>query len=107
MGLKQMHDRYKYTCAFCDNTVGARFDYCSTCNKNFTDLYGKQWITLNWAQAMIQNQREMAKTQEQEYKVIDKDDQYARSSVISLDYANASADIDGRTVDNTHYTLPD
>jgi hypothetical protein len=102
-----MNDRYKYTCAFCDKSVGARFDYCSTCNRNFTDMYGKGWVTLEWAAYMIQNQRDMAKVQEQDYKVIDKGNQYARSSVISLDYANASADIDGRNVNNTHYTLPD
>ena len=83
----------KYECAICNEPVGARFDYCSKCNRNMTDLYGSEWYKLEWAQYAIQNQREMAKLERQE--------------TVNIDYTSVSADITGRSTQTTHYVVAD
>lgn len=101
---------YKMECAACGSKVNARFDFCSKCNKQFTELFGANWYALDWALEMRDSHRHMVKLEAQEVKTLDADSIYARSSTVSLEEWSASTDIDGRLVTSTgssnHYTIP-
>jgi hypothetical protein len=72
-----------------------------------TQLYGSEWFLLDWAQYAIKNQREMSKIEEQDNKMIDNDNQFARRSTVSIDDTNVATDLYGNMPDNTVYILPD
>lgn len=101
---------YKYECASCGGRVSARFDFCSKCAKQFSDLYGDQWPFVDWIISLRDSQRYMISLEIQETKTLDADSIYARASSVSIEDWSASTDIDGKRISDmgmsNHYVLP-
>src|SRR5262245_15997353 len=99
----------------CSNRVSARHDYCSACNRMYTELFGADWHQLEWARYAIQHHREQACLDEINYKIIDRDTRFSRPMIVDIATVgialpDIAAGLDGKRADDmdgNYYTIPD